>query len=64
MSAPQMLLENIDRAPWWPKLWTEFSLLLHDLENDPKYRERAKNIDELMSDPRFPKVDQIYFLPK
>jgi hypothetical protein len=62
--APQRALENIDRAPWWPKLWTEFALLLADLENDPKYSKRAKHIGELMADPRFPKADQIYFVPK
>ncbi len=64
MSAPQMVFENIDRAPWWPKLWTEFALLLADLESDPKYSERAKDIGELISDPHFPKVHQIYFVPK
>jgi hypothetical protein len=36
-------------------------LLLADLENDQKYSEREK---ELMADPRFPKADQIYFVPK
>jgi len=64
MSEPQMAMENIDRAPWWPKLWTEFALLLADLENDSKYSERAKHIGELMSDPRFPKADRIYFVPQ
>jgi hypothetical protein len=57
-------VENIERAPWWPKLWTEFALLLADLESDPKYSERAKRIGELMADPRFPKADQIYFVKK
>jgi hypothetical protein len=59
-----MVLENLDRAPWWPRLWTEFALLLADSENDPKYSERAKHIGELIADPRFPKVAQIYFVPK
>jgi hypothetical protein len=63
MSAPQMVMENIDRAPWWPTLWTEFALLLADLESDPKYSKRAKHISELMADPRFPKANQIYFVP-
>ena len=40
---------------------TDFALLLADLEKDQKYSERAK---ELMADPRFPKADQIYFVPK
>jgi hypothetical protein len=64
MAAPQMVLENIDHAPWWPKLWTEFALLLADLESDPRYSERAKHICELMADPQFPKADRIYFVPK
>jgi hypothetical protein len=64
MATRQTVLENIDRAPWWPKLWTEFALLLADLESDPKYNERAKHIGELMADPQFPKADQIYFVPK
>lgn len=63
MAAPQTV-ENIEHAPWWPKLWTEFALLLDDLESDPKYGERAKRINELIADPRFPKADQIYFVPK
>jgi len=40
---------------------TDFALLLADLENDQKHSEREK---ELMADPRFPKADQIYFVPK
>lgn len=64
MSEPLTDLENIDSAPWWPTLWTDFALLLADLENDPKYSERAKHIGELMADPAFPKVDQIYLVPK
>jgi hypothetical protein len=34
------------------------------LESDPKYSERAKDIGELISDPHFPKIHQIYFVPK
>jgi hypothetical protein len=64
MDQSQIVLENIDRAPWWPKLWTEFALLLTDLESDPRYSERARCIGELITDPRFPKADQIYFVPK
>jgi hypothetical protein len=46
------------------RIGTEFALLLADLENDPKYSERAKEIGELISDLHFPKVHRIYFVPK
>jgi len=47
-----------------PNCGESFALLLADLENDPKYSDRAKHIGKLMADPRFPKADQIYFVPK
>jgi hypothetical protein len=34
------------------------------LTNDPRYSERVKHIGELLADPRFPTIDQIYFVPK
>jgi hypothetical protein len=64
MSAGQMVLENMDRAPWWPKLRMEFTLLLAELRDDPRYSERAKHISALLADPRFPKIEQIYFVPQ
>lgn len=63
-SESEMVLENMDRAPWWGKLTHEFGLLLADLKDDPRYRERVKHIGELLADPKFPKIDQIYFVPK
>jgi hypothetical protein len=42
----------------------EFALLLADLEDDPKYRERARHISNLLADPRFPAIEQIYFVPQ
>jgi hypothetical protein len=64
MSARDMVLENINRAPSWPTLHSEVALLLVDLWNDPKYGERVKHISSLLDDPRFPRVEQIYFVPK
>jgi hypothetical protein len=62
--AGPMILENLDHAPSWPILRMEFSLLLADLGNDPKYSERVNRIGKLLADPRFPTIEQIYFVPK
>jgi hypothetical protein len=64
MAASEVVLENIDHAPRWPRLRMELSLLLADLINDPKYSERVMDIGKLLADPGFPKVEQIYFVPR
>lgn len=63
MAPSEMVLENI-HAPCYPQLRLEFALLLSDLINDPKYSECIKHIGELLADPGFPKVEQIYFVPR
>jgi hypothetical protein len=40
------------------------SLLLADLRDNPRYAERSKQISALLADPRLPKVEQIYFVPR
>jgi hypothetical protein len=64
MSVGEVVLENLDRAPCWPRVRMELSLLFADLINDPRYSERVMHIEELLADPQFPKAEQIYFVPK
>jgi hypothetical protein len=64
MSSTEVTLHNLDRAPSWPLLRMEFSLLLADLRDDPKYSDRVKRFGELLADPRFPAIEQIYFVHK
>jgi len=64
MSAGEMILYTLDHAPAWPRLRMEFSLLLADLRDDPKYSDRVKHLGDLLADSRFPAIEQIYFVPK
>ncbi len=64
MPAGEMTLQNLDHAFSWPLLRMEVSLLLADLMNDPRYSERVRHIGKLLADPRFPNIEQIYFVPK
>jgi hypothetical protein len=64
MYAGELVMHNLDRTPSWPMLRREFALLLADLKDDPKYRERARHISNLLADPRFPAIEQIYFVPQ
>jgi hypothetical protein len=62
MAASQMVLQNLDHAPSWPRIHKELFLLFCDLRDDPRYSERVKHIEELLGDPHFPKTEQIYFV--
>ena len=62
--SPAIVFENLDHVRSWPLLRMEFVLLMADLRADPKYCERARHIERLLSDARFPTVEQIYFIPK
>jgi hypothetical protein len=63
MSAPQMFLRILTVLLGGPN-YGQNSLCYSPTESDPKYSERAKDIGELISDPHFPKIHQIYFVPK
>jgi hypothetical protein len=64
MATSETFLENLDHAPHWARLRMEYSLLLADLINDSKYSDRVKHIGELLADPHFPTIEQIYFVPR
>lgn len=63
-ASPVMVLENLDHVRSWPMLRMEFVLLMADLRDDPRYSNRVKHLRELLADPQFPTVEQIYFIPK
>ncbi len=64
MATGEMVLPNISEDPLWQALHQELSLLLVDLGSDPQYKERVGYIRTLLADPRFLKVQQIYFVPE
>jgi hypothetical protein len=59
-----MVLPNLSEDPLWQVLHDELSLLLVDLGSDPKYKERVRYIKTLLADPRFLRVEQVYFVPE
>lgn len=64
MAKPGMVLQNLSEDPLWQVLHEELALLLADLGSDPKYKGRVGNIESLLADPRFLKVEQVYFVPE
>jgi hypothetical protein len=64
LATGEMVLPNLSEDPLWQVLHQELSLLLVDLGRDPKYKERVGYIKTLLADPRFLKVEQVYFVPK
>jgi hypothetical protein len=64
MAVGQMILPNLSEDPLWEVLHQELSLLLVELGSDPKYKDRVVFIKTLLADPRFLKVEQIYFVPE
>jgi hypothetical protein len=64
MAQDQMVLPNLSEDPLWQVLHDELSLLLVDLGSDPKYKERVRYIKTLLADPRFLRVEQVYFVPE
>jgi len=62
MAATDIVIENPDDAPSWPRIRKELSLLFIDLMDDPRYGERMKHILELQGEPQFSTlVEQIHF---
>jgi hypothetical protein len=59
-----MVMQNLSENPLWQAVHQELSLLLLDLENDPIYKERVSYIRTLLANPRFLKVEQVYFVPE
>jgi hypothetical protein len=64
MAESQMVLPNLSEDPLWQVLQRELALLLVDLGSDPKYKERVGYIKTLLANPRFLRVEQVYFVPE
>jgi hypothetical protein len=64
MAPGEVVLPNLGEDPLWQVLHQELSLLLVDLGSDPKYKEQVGYIKSLLADPRFLKVEQVYFVPE
>jgi len=64
MATTQMTLPNLSEDPLWQILQEEFSVLLTDLTDDPKYQKRVARIRELLSHLQYLQVEQIYFVPQ
>lgn len=60
MSATEAVLRSLERDPLWADLCQEVLFLLEDVKFDSRYRERAKRIEAILANPRFPRVEQIY----
>jgi|SRR5271155_2014355 len=48
-----MVLENIDRSPWWLDYAWNLGSYFADLTDDPRYGARVKHIGELLCVSRF-----------
>ena len=64
MDTGETTLPNLSTDPLWQILKEESSLLLAELADDPKYKERVRRISILLAHPEFLQVDQIYYVPK
>ena len=60
----EMTFENLCEDPIWQILQKQLSLLLTDLANEPKYKERIIRIRALLAHPHCLRVDQVYFVPQ
>jgi hypothetical protein len=64
MATTEIVMPNLSTDPMWQQVREELTLLLGDLQHDPKYKERVVYIRALMADPRFLTVGQVYFVPQ
>ena len=64
MATKELTLPNLDTDPLWQILKEEMSLLLTDLTDDPKYKERVSRIRALLAHPNCIQVEQVYFVPQ
>lgn len=64
MATTEIVMPNLSTDPMWQQVREELTLLLGDLQHEPKYKERVVYIRALMADPRFLTVEQVYFVPQ
>jgi hypothetical protein len=64
MATKELTLPNLSTDPLWQILQDDLSVLLADLGDDPKYKERVSRIRALLAHPQFLQVEQIYFVPR
>jgi hypothetical protein len=62
MTAIEIDLPNLGTDPMWQSLQKEVTSLLDDLKDDHKYKDRVTFIRQLLADPQFLRVEQIYFI--
>jgi hypothetical protein len=63
MATKELTLPNLSEDPLWQILHAELSVLLADLDDDPKYKERMTRIRGLLAHPQCLQVEQVYFVP-